>query len=71
VLDVNLVLSKLSKSPSLQELNERVTQLKKLSEQYKTKVEAMAKKKPLETTATGLVVAFIIGIIIGVAIAKR
>ena len=68
---MNLVLSKPSKSSSLQELSEKADQLKKLSEQYKTKVETIAKEKPLETTATGLVIALIIGIIIGVAIAKR
>ncbi len=68
---MNLVLSKPSESSSLKELSEKVDQLKKLSEQYKARVETIAKEKPLVTTATGLVVALIIGIIIGVAITKR
>ena len=64
-------MSKSSESSSLKELTKKVDQLKKLSEQYKKRVETMAKEKPLETTTTGLLIAFTVGVIIGVAIAKR
>ena len=60
-----------SKKPTLEELSERVTKLKELTESSLTQVKDLSEKRPVETTAISFAVGIVIGVIIGAVIAKR
>ncbi len=64
-------MSEASKKLSIEELNERVNQLKQFTEKSLGQVEDLARKRPVEVTAMSFSVGIVLGLILGAAIAKR
>lgn len=64
-------MSETSKKLSLEELNERINKLRKLTETSLSQIEELAKKRPVETTAMSFAIGIVLGLILGAAIAKR
>jgi ElaB/YqjD/DUF883 family membrane-anchored ribosome-binding protein len=63
--------SEAAKKISLEDIGERITKLRELTETSLSQIEDLAKKKPVETMAMSFAIGIVLGLILGAAIAKR
>ncbi|MEM2123374.1 MAG: hypothetical protein QXE79_07035 [Candidatus Bathyarchaeia archaeon] len=64
-------MSEAVKKISLEDIGERITKLRELTETSLSQIEDLAKKKPVETVAMSFAVGILLGLVLGAAIAKR